>query len=936
MVRSHQIYIKESGLIVHEPVNEFKSTELFNYLYEIDAEYAKRIENFVSKIAPILGTTQRHFPHYTRHDAHHGFRVCKRIYQITLTECFQKGSKIALTPAEAFLLIAAAYAHDLGMTVFPGEKDSLLGKLGIEESQDWETNHRLQNHLRQEHSKRGGAYINSNWETLQVPKNIVSPLHDLMRSHNMEISKLDFEFQDRIAAQEVEICIKQLSIILCIADALEFSDTRVVEGVLESLENKCGSAEKKSYMENMKHVCIGDGVAIGDDGTVIFSGTFDEAEVLSLAHNTIDNIQEWVRGYCDLERGVSLKRLKIKPQNFSRNLRILGADFERIGVRINKENIINLITSNSVWKSDLGFGVKELLQNSVEACRFRSYNTPIANRYKPKITVSFDREQKIITVTDNGCGMSKHTILSNFLTVGNSRSKDRAYISNKYDSLARFGIGFWSVFTIAKNATIKTAPYELLTQNDSPASFVCGCQFEVSIDKLKDYTLLKEIRLACGTIISLELKDYIVLDDVIEQFKNSVICSEIDIDLIIDGDIEKLSNTPPEITDRQIFGSKLALKKTHNIKTYNWSGSASNVDINVKFVYRMEDEHATFMMNNTSSLIAATDNLFNSSKVGVCGFSLPLRTKSTCFDLGRIGAFIANKSSPKGFEFTLDRQQLLETESSKNLSLEISNLIHQAYRAFLEDTNSYSPMHIYNLNMQSAMHGGNVFDQYTSDELRVAHDNYPDLCCFKLYNVESGVDFNSVMPIYVNLDTLLGMEGTIWLSQNSYKLTNNSPYGPNHYLHAENTVQIVFDIARSRFSTDADIYVIEPNRPASMLFDCDPESSIDFITLRDSINFCIQTINIASIDPNLKNEYIYDGVSGQWTGTIYLKCFSNPTGYPFIFLGRHRVLIEKNTKLSRIITELHSQKRFRKLAYIINLLNEAEQGFLSEELKGYW
>jgi hypothetical protein len=915
-------------LIVSDPIEELKSTEIYKYLYEIDKEYAERIEIFVAKITPILATTQTHFPYYTRHDAHHGFRVCNRIYQILLTNCFKVHNELSLTPVEAFLLIATAYAHDLGMTVFPKEKESLLERFALDESDNWATDNKLQSYLRAEHSTRGGEYINNNYEELNVPKNLVHPLHDLMRSHNLEISKLDFEFKDRIAAQETEICIKQLSLIICIADALEFSDTRVVDGVIESLEGQSRPAEKRSYMENMKHVCIGDSVAIGSDGTVIFSGTFDDAEVLSLAHNTIDNIEEWVRGYCDLERSVPVKRLKVSAQVFSRNLKMFGADFERIGVRINKENIINLITSNSVWKSDLGLSVKELLQNSVEACRYRAYNTPDAINYEPKIQVVFDRDNNSVTVRDNGCGMSKHTILNNFLTVGNSRSKDKAYITNNYHSLARFGIGFWSVFTIAKKATVQSAPYELINQTPHSSSLIAGLQFEVSLEKFKDYTLLEEKNISCGTSVKLELSNDIILDDVIEQFKSSVICSEVDVELLIDGHVDKLPSTPTEIPDKKIFGSKLILRDKHNIQTYHWDSSSSSVDICVKFAYRMEGEHATFMLNSTNSLIAATDSLFNSSKVGVCGLNLPLRSKNTCFDLGRIGAFVANKKTPEGFEFTLDRQQLLETDTSKILALDISNLIHQAYRCFLKEKKSYTPEHIYNLNMQSGMHGGNTFDQYTEDELSVAYENHPDLLCFKLYKVSGGVDFRSVKPLYVNLETLLKMSGEIWVNQNSYNFKNQ-------YLQAENIVDLVYRVAQSQLSPHNDIYITEPNRPASMLFDCDENSSIKVIPLGE-FNLCIQTIYIESINPSSNNRDIFDEIRGQWSGTVYLKVFTVPNSLPFKFLGRYRLLVQKGSKLSDTIIELHNQNRFRKLAYIIKLLNEAEQGFVNDELEKYW
>lgn len=916
---------------ITDSVDELKNTELYKYLTKIEGKYAKNIEIFVLQIAPILATTKLYFPYYTRHDAHHSLRVCLRISQIIKPECLQVDDEISFTAAEVFLLIAASYVHDLGMTVFPNEEDSLCTQLGINKNGSWSTNPKLQSYLRSNHSNRGGSYINEHCNRLGVPKNLVAPLNDLMRSHNLSITQLEFEFKERTAAQEKEICIKQLAIILCIADALEFSDTRVVAGVLESLESVCRDTTVVSYMENMKHVCIGDSVAIGNDGRVIFSGTFDEPDVLSLAHNTIDNIEEWVRGYCDIDRNSHKKRLRIIPQEFSRNLTIIGADFERLGIRINKDNIINLIASNSIWKSDLGISVKELLQNSVEACRFRAYNTPEAKKYEPIITVNFDRENNLISVSDNGCGMSKHTILNNFLTVGNSRSKEMSYSSNGYDSLARFGIGFWSIFTIAKKAIVETAPFESLSHSDDVNISVNGCIFDISIGKLKDYTLFREQPLACGTRITLHLKDDIVIDDVYEQLKKHIICSEIDINFNIDQNLERLLNVPPKIDDRQLFGSKLRLKDKFSINTYEWRGREKDTALEIKFAYRMENGHATFMLNDQSSLLAATDNLFNVSRVGVCGFNIPLRPANICFDLSRIGAFIANKQSPKGFDFSIDRQQLLDSPTSKNYSLEISELIHKAYRCFLQDTNSYSPSYIYNLNMQSTMHGGNVYDQYTGDELKIAHDRYPDLLCFKLYKVDKSIDFKSITPLYIDLKTLMKMKGTIWLNQNSYS-TNTQIYSPGAYYRAEDLSSIVFECAQSQLGPKQEHYVIEANRPASMLFDNDPESTVEFIKTRLPFSFCFQKISIENIKPDLVNGDIYEGVRGTWAGTIYMKEFRTPNNHPFIFLGRHRVLIRKESKLSKTVIDLYGQNRHLKLANIIKLLNEAEQGFVSDEL----
>jgi hypothetical protein len=917
-------------------ITELKHTDLYLYLNKIDQEFAKKIELFVHKLSPILSTIKQHFPHYTRHDAHHGYRVTKRISQILKKECLQKGNKIAFIPAEAFLLIAASYAHDLGMTVLPNEKESLLTKLDIAEDDNWKTDTQLQKYLRTNHSERGGTYIDQNWNSLGIPKNLVFPLNDLMRSHNMSVPQLEVEFRAPIAAQEKEICIKQLSVILCIADAIEFSETRVVEGVLEELEKAYGFSEKQSYMENMKHVCIGDSVAVGDDGNIIFSGTFSDADILSLAHNTIDNIEEWIRGYCDIEKTSFLKRLKIEPA-ISRNLKMIGADFERIGVRINKENIINLISSNSIWSSNPGLSIKELFQNSVEACRYRAYNSPPSYQYTPRIIIKFDRENRAIFISDNGCGMSRHVILNNFLTVGNSRSKDKSYMSNEYESLSRFGVGFWSVFTIAKKVVIKTAPFEFDNSTIKHPTQINGCEFEITIDKVKDYTLFKNISTNSGTSIKLLLKEDIVLDDIIYNFKNSVLCSEIDTQVEIDKKREKLPKKLPEINDSRIFGPRLSLKRSYDIQTFNWSGSTEGmngiIELKVKFAYRLENSHATFMMDNSNSLLQATDSLFHSYRIGVCGFNIPLQLKNICFDLFRIGTFIANCTSPQGFAYSINRKQLLETEASLNYSSDISHLLHNAYREFLKKTNSYSPLHIYNMNMQSTMHGGNVYDQYTNNELRIAYENYPDLLCFKLYKVDKNTEIKEADVLFVDLTALLKMEGIIWVNQNYY----TTIHGNKGLLFGEDALPIAFDSVKSLIDENKDNYVIEANRPASMLFDNDPESTVEFIAIPPDLNLCIQKITIdkITININLNNEDIYDGIRGVWRGTFYIKDFLNPKGNPFIFLGRDRVLIKRNSKLSQTLIKLYKQKHNIKLANIIKLLNEAEQGFISDEIKEY-
>lgn len=241
----------------------------------------------------------------------------------------------------------------------------------------------------------------------------------------MSIPELDSSLSAPFAAEERVIYIRQLSIILYIADAIEFSDTRVVDGVLELIGRDPSEAARRSYLENMKHICVGDSLAVEEDGRIVVSGSFDEAEVLSLAHHTFDQIEEWIRGYCDLERRSGVRRLRVRPELFQRRLELRGGRFERLGVRINKRNIIDLISSNAIWKANAGAVVRELMQNAVEACRYRAFHSPVSARYQPTVVIRFDRASRTVCVEDTGCGMSERVILNHFLTVGITARKRR-------------------------------------------------------------------------------------------------------------------------------------------------------------------------------------------------------------------------------------------------------------------------------------------------------------------------------------------------------------------------------------------------------------------------------------------------------------------------------------------------------------------------------
>jgi len=912
----------------NEPVNDLKSTALWKYLNEVDSNYANKAITFVQWISPLLSSIHEYFPNYTRHDAQHSCRILKRIEQILDINCLNNGSSKYFCAEEAFLLISAAYGHDLGMMVFPGEESKLIKDLKLPET-DWKTDKELQKYLRNNHSNRGIDYIIQNTAINEMPPHLISYLSDIMRSHNLSPHELEVQLGKRIAAEEKEIDLKQLACILCIGDALEFSDTRVIDGVIDRLSLDKTAEGMESYRENMKHIGIGSNVAVGNDGRVIFAGTYTDPKVLALTHHTVDLIEEWVQQYCDIDYRSINRRLRLRSDRFSRNLDIPNVDFERLGIRLKKENIIDLIASDSTWRNDPTAPIKELLQNSVEACRYRKHNTPVSKKYEPSIILILDRKELLLSVQDNGCGMSKNIILNSFLTIGNSRSDSPTYRSHNYYSLARFGIGFWSVFTIASIARIETTPFEIQSLGDDINTEVVGTQFEVTLDELVDYTVFYPIKRSPGTLITLTLKQDVDIDRMVGSLSNILTCSEIPIKIIIVDDAEvEVQLKPALLNEQQMFGSKMGYAMENEVQLFKWQFEDELIELAMNLVFRIIDGKATFMLtDDVSSMSSVIENHFGLTKTSVCGFPVAIPINLS-FDLGRVGAVSANVKSPKGFKYSLDRRTLLLSDELTNSGYKISLAISEGYRQFLINNNSYDQESIYKLNRQSRRNGGEVFDTYTKNELSYANEYFPDLISFKLYEVSKDRDFNNAKIAYVNLTEIQQLKGCVWCCQ-SYD-TEQKGVRRIHY-DIESLVGIVYGFVNNHIQNEEPHYVIEPCIESSMLFDNCPDTEI-IIMPSNPVKLILMVIPLDSLTLNTPSHIVGD-VQGSWTGTIYenrIKKFMPE--YDFVFMGRYRLVLNRNSGLAKYVRELYSDRKMFSLANLFNKLIEFKNGHIDETL----
>lgn len=113
--------------------------------------------------------------------------------------------------------------------------------------------------------------------------------------------------------------------------------------------------------------------------------------------------------------------------------------------------------------------LRELISNASDALDKLRIISLRGEEYHQKdipfeIKISFDKESKLLMITDTGIGMTKEELVKNIGTIAKSGSSEFIKALKEGDSdakeiIGRFGVGFYSVFMVANEVKIKTRSY---------------------------------------------------------------------------------------------------------------------------------------------------------------------------------------------------------------------------------------------------------------------------------------------------------------------------------------------------------------------------------------------------------------------------------------------------------------------------------------------
>ncbi len=154
----------------------------------------------------------------------------------------------------------------------------------------------------------------------------------------------------------------------------------------------------------------------------------------------------------------------IQPQ-IDNQIQPKGFEVSNLQIHINYHAIMKLLTGESVY-GEKRYGLRELIQNSLDACRLMEEEAKQMERYKyvsyiPNIQVILDYKIGKMIVLDNGTGMNNEILEKYFLNIGQSyyKSNEFLYQGKNYKPIGTFGIGFLACFMLSDNVIVETKYY---------------------------------------------------------------------------------------------------------------------------------------------------------------------------------------------------------------------------------------------------------------------------------------------------------------------------------------------------------------------------------------------------------------------------------------------------------------------------------------------
>jgi hypothetical protein len=479
-------------------MDESKLTNItiFKSLSKNRRDLSSELCNLYRRVEPILERIAIRFPEFTDHSIRHSLALLDILDWLIPEE-----TKVLLSDYDKFCLMACCALHDIGMAInsdYENKYKSALPYLEFHKKQkiideSISDNLVFAEYIRRNHhifsreiisdgyknGRKSSPVLDCNIEEVNVLNNYIGIISE---SHGNSI--LDFQkrhpFTIPIGPSGQRLNIGYLAVCLRFADYLHITRDRTPSIVF----NFVNPQNSISQTEWAKHLSV---EGIGPSGTSITVRATCELPKIHFALETLLENIELELSQCQrylLESSADQSRFSIsfqkiisdvKPKQIYDSLKNKWVDtYKPLKVKfsLSTKEIFDLFMGERLYR-DKTVGIRELLQNSVDAIRLMNIMPYKPHGWSPKIMVRHfknDENKEFISVSDNGVGMDESIIKEYLCKIGRSyykRSEVTEQIKFYSDSEAKsfvpiseFGIGILSCLMMADQILIDTLRFK--------------------------------------------------------------------------------------------------------------------------------------------------------------------------------------------------------------------------------------------------------------------------------------------------------------------------------------------------------------------------------------------------------------------------------------------------------------------------------------------
>ena len=203
---------------------------------------------------------------------------------------------------------------------------------------------------------------------------------------------------------------------------------------------------------------------------------------------------------------------------------------------IDQAKILDLLTGHTLY-NETSVVLRELVQNSLDAIRLRLHigeNGGFSDA-PGCVRIEWNSEQRLLSIVDNGTGMTQSTIQKHLLKVGASQYQDPEFKKQfpDFSSISRFGIGVLSTFMIADDVEIITNHPKENEARMLNLRSVHGKYLIQLLDKSND-DVPEDIQ-RHGTSVRLHVRPSATMKDVLATAQRWVVIPQCDVTVTVDG-----------------------------------------------------------------------------------------------------------------------------------------------------------------------------------------------------------------------------------------------------------------------------------------------------------------------------------------------------------------------------------------------------------------